>query len=115
MFNAGGGAAGAASVPAAATVAGASTPPAAAAAAGGKPDGAKVYAAGCNACHVAGVAGAPKFGDKAAWAARAQLGVAALTATVVKGKGAMPPKGGQMNASEAELRAAVEYMLAAAK
>ena len=74
-----------------------------------------MYAAGCNACHVAGVAGAPKFGDKAAWAARAQLGAAALTATVVKGKGAMPPKGGQMNASEAELRAAVEYMLTAAK
>ena len=110
MFNAGGGVV---SAPAAAAVAAA--PPPAAAAAGAKPDGAKVYAAGCNACHVAGVAGAPKFGDKAAWAPRAQLGLAALTASVVKGKGAMPPKGGQMNASEAELRAAVEYMLAAAK
>ncbi len=74
-----------------------------------------MYAAGCNACHVAGVAGAPKFGDKAAWAPRAQLGVAALTASVVKGKGAMPAMGGQMNASEAELRAAVEYMLTAAR
>jgi len=110
MFNAGGGVVRA---PAAAAVAAA--PPPAAAAAGAKPDGAKVYAAGCNACHVAGVAGAPKFGDKAAWAPRAQLGLDALTASVVKGKGAMPPKGGQMNASEAELRAAVEYMLAAAK
>ncbi len=115
MFNAGGGAAGAASAPASATATGTSTPPAAAAAAGGKPDGAKVYAAGCNACHAAGVAGAPKFGDKAAWAARAPLGIAALTAAVVKGKGAMPPMGGQMNASEAELRAAVEHMLATAK
>jgi cytochrome c5 len=113
MFNAGGGAAGAASAPAAA--AGASMPPAAAPAAVGKPDGAKVYAAGCHACHAAGVAGAPKFGDKAAWAPRAKLGVAALTATVVQGKGAMPPKGAQPNASEAELRAAVEHMLAAAK
>jgi cytochrome c5 len=112
MFNAGGGAANPASAPAAT---GASAPPAATTAAAGKPDGAKVYAAGCNACHAAGVAGAPKFGDKAAWTARAPLGPAALTATVVKGKGAMPPKGGQMNASEAELRAAVEYMLAAAK
>jgi cytochrome c5 len=113
MFNAGGGAAGQASAPAPAAEA--SPPPAAAAAAAGKPDGAKVYAAGCNACHAAGVAGAPKFGDKAAWAARVPLGAAALTASVVKGKGAMPPKGGQMNASEADLRAAVEYMLAAAK
>jgi len=115
MFNAGGGTASAASAPAAATATVASTPPAAAAAAAGKPDGAKVYAAGCNACHAAGVAGAPKFGDKAAWAARAPLGLAALTTAVVKGKGAMPPMGGQMNASEAELRAAVEHMLAAAR
>jgi cytochrome c5 len=61
------------------------------------------------------VAGAPKFGDKAAWAPRAQLGVAALTASAIKGKGAMPPKGGLANASEADIRAAVEYMLAAAK
>jgi len=114
MFNAGGGAASPASAPAAAVATGASAAPAAATAAS-KPDGAKVYAAGCNACHAAGVAGAPKFGDKAAWAARAKLGVDALTAAVVKGKGAMPPKGGQMSASEAELRAAVEHMLAAAK
>jgi len=112
MFNAGGGVVGASAAPAAAVAA---APPAATPAAGGKPDGAKVYAAGCNACHAAGVAGAPKFGDKAAWAARAPLGIAALTATVVKGKGAMPPMGGQMNATEAELRAAVEHMLAAAR
>jgi len=115
MFNASGGAAGADNVPAAAPATGASAPPAASTAAASKPDGAKVYAAGCNACHAAGVAGAPKFGDKAAWAARAPLGVAALTTAVVKGKGTMPPKGGQMNASEAELRAAVEHMLAAVK
>jgi cytochrome c5 len=116
MFNAGGGAAAATKVAAStapAAAAGPSKPPAAAA--GGKPDGAKVYAAGCNACHAAGVAGAPKFGDKAAWAARAPQGAAALTASVIKGKGAMPPKGGQASASDAELRAAVEHMLAAAK
>ena len=115
MFNAGAGTAGAAAAPAAAAPSAPASPPAALAAAGGKPDGAKVYAAGCNACHAAGVAGAPKFGDKAAWAPRAQLGAAALTASVIKGKGAMPPKGAQPNASEAELRAAVEHMLAAAK
>jgi cytochrome c5 len=80
-----------------------------------KPDGAKVYAMGCNACHAAGVAGAPKFGDKAAWATRSKAGVDALVASVTKGKGAMPPKGAVANASDADLRAAVEYMLAAAK
>jgi cytochrome c5 len=66
------------------------------------------------ACHVAGVAGAPKLGDKAAWAPRIATGIDAMTASVVKGKGAMPPKGGS-SASEAELRAAVEYMTAAAQ
>jgi cytochrome c5 len=60
------------------------------------------------------VAGAPKFGDKAAWSARLGAGVGGLTASVVKGKGAMPPKGGS-NASEADLRAAVEYMVKAVK
>jgi cytochrome c5 len=115
MFNAGGGAAAAAAGAAAAGGAAAPAPAPAAAAAGGKPDGAKIYAAGCNACHATGVAGAPKFGDKAAWAPRVKLGVAALTASVVKGKGAMPPKGGQPGASEADLRAAVEHMLAAVK
>jgi cytochrome c5 len=82
---------------------------------GAKPDGAKIYAAGCVACHGAGVAGAPKFGDKAAWAPRIKTGVNALTASVVKGKGAMPPKGGLATASEADLHAAVEYMVAAAR
>ncbi|MBS1133193.1 MAG: cytochrome [Burkholderiaceae bacterium] len=102
----------AAPVGAAAPAAAAATPAAASTA---KPDGAKVYAMGCNACHAAGVAGAPKFGDKAAWAARSKAGVDALVASVVKGKGAMPPKGAMASASDADIRAAVEYMLAAAK
>jgi cytochrome c5 len=61
------------------------------------------------------VAGAPKFGDKAAWAPRVQQGVAALTASAIKGKGAMPPKGGLASASDAEIQAAVEYMVAGVK
>jgi len=111
MFNAGGGSAPAAGAAVAPPAGGAP----AAAAAGGQPDGAKVYASGCNACHAAGVAGAPKFGDKAAWAPRAPQGLAALTASAIKGKGAMPPKGGLAGASDAEIRAAVDYMLAAVK
>lgn len=78
-------------------------------------DGAAIYAKGCNACHAAGVAGAPKFGDKAAWAPRIATGLDAMTATVIKGKGAMPPRGAQAAASDAELRAAVQHMVAAAK
>jgi cytochrome c5 len=68
----------------------------------------------CTACHTAGVAGAPKLGDKAAWAPRIALGIDALTASAVKGKGAMPPKGGS-TASEAEIKAVVTYMVNAAK
>ena len=80
------------------------------AAAGGE----ALYKQACAVCHAAGVAGAPKFGDKAAWAPRLALGVDGLTASVIKGKGAMPPKGGSA-ASDAEIKAAVEYMTAAAK
>ena len=97
-----------AAAPPTATAAAAATPAA-------KPDGAKVYSMGCNACHATGVAGAPKYGDKVAWAARSKTGVDALVASVIKGKGAMPPKGGLATATDADIRAAVEYMLAAAK
>lgn len=76
--------------------------------------GAALYKQACTVCHAAGVAGAPKSGDKAAWASRVGLGVDALTASAIKGKGAMPPRGGS-SASDAEIKAAVEYMLAQLK
>lgn len=76
--------------------------------------GEALYKQACIACHAASVAGSPKFGDKAAWAPRIQTGIAAMTASVIKGKGAMPPKGGS-SASEADIRAAVEFMAGAAK
>ena len=69
-----------------------------------------LYTQFCSACHIAGVANAPKLGDKVAWAPRLPLGIDGLTASVIKGKGAMPPKGGSV-ASEAELKAAVTYMV----
>jgi len=74
-------------------------------------NGEALYKQACAVCHVAGVAGAPKLGDKAAWAPRLGLGLEGLTASVIKGKGAMPPKGGS-TASEAEIQAAVQFMLA---
>lgn len=75
--------------------------------------GAEVVAAACNSCHGAGVLGAPKTGDTAAWEARlaAEGGVDGLTANAISGKGAMPPKGGAQ-VSDAEIRAAVEHLLA---
>ena len=68
----------------------------------------------CAVCHAQGVAGAPKLGDKAAWAPRVAQGIDALTASVIKGKGAMPPKGGS-TASDAEIKTVVTYMVNAAK
>ncbi len=96
----------------------AAAPAAVAAAAPAKADsavGEKIYTTYCAACHIAGVAGAPKTGDKAAWAPRLAQGVDALTQSVIKGKGVMPPKGGAMTVSDADLRSSVEYLVGKAK
>lgn len=74
-------------------------------------DGEAVYTKACIACHSTGVAGAPKVGDKAAWEPRLAQGMDALVGSSVKGKGAMPPKGGNMSLTDAEIESAVEYML----
>ena len=68
----------------------------------------------CTACHSSGVAGAPKVGDKAAWAPRIALGIDELTKVAIHGKGAMPPKGGS-SASDDEIKAVVTYMVNASK
>lgn len=101
---------------AAATAVAAAAAPAAAkpAAASASDAGKKVYDTYCAACHVAGVAGAPKFGDKAAWAPRIATGMDTLYSAVIKGKGAMPAKGGSP-ASDDDIKAAVQYMVAAAR
>ena len=76
--------------------------------------GEALYKQACVACHAQGVAGSPKFGDKAAWEPRIKTGLDMLTASVIKGKGAMPPRGGSAG-SDGEIRAAVEFMVNAAK
>jgi cytochrome c5 len=72
----------------------------------------------CAACHGAGIAGAPKFGDKAAWAPRIAQGTDMLYRHAINGfqgeAGMMPPKGGS-TAPDADVKAAVDYMVAAAK
>ena len=82
----------------------------------GKPrTGEMVYNTVCKACHEAGVAGAPKTGDKAAWGPRIATGLAALLKSASDGKNAMPPKGGAADLTDAELKAAVEYLTGKAK
>jgi cytochrome c5 len=85
------------------------------AAASQKPDGKKVYETTCSACHATGVAGAPKLGDKAAWAPHLMHGADGLLQSALKGKGAMPPKGGNPSLSDDDVRAAVEFMLSQSK
>jgi cytochrome c5 len=78
-------------------------------------DGKAVYDGTCAMCHAAGVANAPKFGDKAAWAPRVATGKDALLASVTNGKGAMPPKAGNPKLTDDELKAAIDFMVGAAK
>ncbi|MCE2979066.1 MAG: c-type cytochrome [Betaproteobacteria bacterium] len=84
---------------------------AAAAPAAGAVDGEAVYKQACSACHAVGAAGAPKSGDKAAWAPRIKKGEEALVASALKGIGIMPPKGGNASLTEAQIRAAVAYQI----
>lgn len=73
--------------------------------------GKAVYEVSCLACHGAGVAGAPKVGDAAAWESRARQGMAMLFEHATKGLNAMPAMGTCADCSEAELQAAISYML----
>src|SRR6185369_1164275 len=99
--------------PAAAAAGGA---PAAAAPAGAASGAGKsTFDTTCSVCHGTGVAGAPKFGDKAAWAPRLKTGMETLYASAIKGKAAMPAKGGNASLSDADVKAAVDYMATAAK
>jgi cytochrome c5 len=101
--------------PAPAAMPAATIPPPAAKSAGASAAGKSTYDAACSVCHTAGVAGAPKTGDKAAWTQRLAAGKPALYNAAIKGKGAMPPKGGHAALSDDAVKAAVDHMLAAAK
>ena len=74
--------------------------------------GEQVYKTVCSSCHASGAAGAPKFGDTAAWAARLGKGYDGLLTSVLKGKGAMPARGGASptDVSDYELGRAVVYL-----
>lgn len=82
-------------------------------------DGKSTYDASCNVCHGAGIAGAPKLGDKANWAPRIAQGNDTLYTHALKGyqgkAGMMPAKGGNAGLSDAAVKAAVDYMVSKAK
>jgi cytochrome c5 len=108
----------AAAAPVAAAPAPAAAPAAPAPAAASADAGKTLYGSTCVACHGAGIAGAPKYGDKAAWAPRIAQGSNVLYDHALKGfqgkAGVMPPKGGS-SAPDADVKAAVDYMVAAVK
>lgn len=74
--------------------------------------GQTIYRQACAFCHDKGVAGAPRTGDAAAWAPRIAQGRDTLHAVAVRGKGAMPAKGGNPALGEADVHAAVDFMIA---
>jgi c(7)-type cytochrome triheme protein len=78
------------------------------------PNGKAAYDKSCSPCHALGVAGAPKLGDSVAWAPRIKTGVTALFTSATKGKGAMPPRGGNLALTDPEIKAVVSYMIAQA-
>jgi cytochrome c5 len=73
--------------------------------------GQAVYEKTCSSCHTSGIAGAPKLGDKTAWAPLVSAGIDQMVQVAIDGKGAMPPKGGNPDLSNDEVRAAVNYMV----
>ena len=81
--------------------------------------GEQVYNQACVACHGAGVAGAPKLGDKAAWAPRIAQGMDTLHTHALQGyqgkAGYMPPKGGRTDLSDQSILNGVDYIIAASK
>ncbi|TAM43560.1 MAG: cytochrome c5 family protein [Gammaproteobacteria bacterium] len=87
--------------------------------AAGADAGKKTYDTACAACHGAGVAGAPKLGDKADWGARLAQGNDTLYTHAIKGfqgkKGFMPAKGGNAALKDDDVKAAVDFMVSKAK
>jgi len=108
----------AAETPAAAPAAAKAVPAAektAAAPAAGNAEGKKIFETTCVVCHGTGVAGAPKAGDKAAWAPRLKQGMPALYHAAINGLNAMPARGGNPAYTDAQVKAAVDYLTSLAK
>ncbi len=75
--------------------------------------GGQVYQEYCSLCHESGFDNAPRIGDRATWLPRTRLGLDPMVRVAIRGHGAMPPRGGQANLTDEELRDAVIYMISA--
>lgn len=75
----------------------------------------EIYSSSCSVCHASGAAGAPKLGDKDAWAPRIKSGSEILYNSAIQGKKAMPPKGGNISLSNEDVKAVVDYMVTKAE
>jgi len=73
--------------------------------------GAQIVKARCADCHATGKGGAPKVGDQADWIPRLRPGLDVLVRSAIKGHGAMPPRGGMADLTDAEVKSAVIYMM----
>jgi cytochrome c5 len=72
--------------------------------------GEQIVSTRCSHCHLKGVNGAPKIGDREAWIPRLKPGLDVVVRSAINGHGAMPPRGGMANLSDAEIRSAIVYM-----
>jgi cytochrome c5 len=77
--------------------------------------GKEIYESSCKMCHATGISGAPKFGDKIWIEHEKSHGMDEFMKIALEGKNAMPPKGACMDCSEAEIKAAIRYMIDSAK
>lgn len=73
--------------------------------------GERIYNQACMVCHAAGVAGAPKLGDKNAWAPRIAKGMETLLKNAISGINAMPPRGTCMSCSDSDLEESIKWMI----
>jgi len=76
-----------------------------------KSPGEETYEMYCKVCHLAGIAGAPKFRDEAQWKPRMQKGLTGMVSNAIKGINAMPPKGTCLKCTDEDIRLAVEHMV----
>lgn len=81
----------------------------------GPRSGEDIYKSTCFGCHDTGAAGAPKFGDAAAWSARIGKGIDAMVSNAINGFNAMPPRGTCNSCSDDDIMAAVQYMVDGSK
>lgn len=73
--------------------------------------GRDIFVQTCAACHVMGAANAPRLGERREWQDRLASGRPALLRSVLRGKGSMPPKGGNASLTDDDAGAALDYLL----